>query len=352
MGKKTENIDILLFKKQYEEELLTLPQLSKLYNISYSTARRFAIENGINLRHKGNVEGKEYHREPKNKQHIIGDNEEHLIVMFNNLEPISNIAIKLGVSRKAVDRKVKELGLIRPKSMMSRSQYDNSIDKKIIQMYENGKSTTEISKEVNLTHKTILSHLKHNGIKIRSLSESHFNYNNKEIPKELLDYDILYDLYVTQRMSKKKISELLNVSPNVVNRVLKNFNIKIRDASESKIGLMVGNKHPNWKGGITSLYALLREYFAVHQQKLILKRDNFTCQMCGSKNNLHVHHIVPFKEIIDTILHENEELTIESNKEELFKIIINDKRMNDLDNLITYCRDCHLFEVHGYQKNI
>ena len=182
------------------------------------------------------------------------------------------------------------------------------------------------------------------------MSESQFNHNKKVMPTELLDYDILYDLYITQRMSKKHISELLSVSPNVINRVLKKFNIKIRDASESKIGLMVGEKHPNWKGGITSLYALLREHFAIHQQKYVLKRDNYTCQLCGCKKNLHVHHIIPFKEIIDVILSENKGLTIEDNKQELFDIIINDERMNDLNNLITYCKDCHLFNVHGYQK--
>ncbi len=24
--------------------------------------------------------------------------------------------------------------------------------------------------------------------------------------------------------------------------------------------------------------------------------------------------------------------------------------MNDKDNLITYCKECHLFKVHGYKK--
>lgn len=52
----------------------------------------------------------------------------------------------------------------------------------------------------------------------------------------------------------------------------------------------------------------------------ILKRDNYTCQICGNKEKLIVHH-----------------------KDET----INSKvKNNDLNNLITLCRGCH-FTVHG-----
>ena len=37
--------------------------------------------------------------------------------------------------------------------------------------------------------------------------------------------------------------------------------LKTRNTAESKVGVMVGNKHPNWKGGVTNLTPLLREYF-------------------------------------------------------------------------------------------
>ena len=38
--------------------------------------------------------------------------------------------------------------------------------------------------------------------------------------------------------------------------------------------------------------------------------------------------------------------------EELYDVIINDERFLDEDNLITLCKDCHLFGVHGYKKSI
>ena len=55
--------------------------------------------------------------------------------MFDECQPVNDIAKALGVGRKAVDRKIKELGLVRPKSMMSRPQYDDSKDKEIVELY-------------------------------------------------------------------------------------------------------------------------------------------------------------------------------------------------------------------------
>ena len=53
---------------------------------------------------------------------------------------------------------------------------------------------------------------------------------------------------------------------------------------------------------------------------------------------LHVHHIKPFKEIFNEILLENPSLDVQKNCEELYEIMTKDKRMNDMENLITYCK--------------
>ena len=49
--------------------------------------------------------------------------------------------------------------------------------------------------------------------------------------------------------------------------------------------------------------------------KMIIERDNYECQICGSKENLVAHHIVPVK--------------------------INDMLQADIDNGICLCSDCH-----------
>jgi len=59
------------------------------------------------------------------------------------------------------------------------------------------------------------------------------------------------------------------------------------------------------------------------QRRKALRRDNHTCQECGGNTNgrtSDVHHIIPFREF-----------GIERHKE-----------ANQLDNLITLCRSCHM----------
>jgi HNH endonuclease len=52
----------------------------------------------------------------------------------------------------------------------------------------------------------------------------------------------------------------------------------------------------------------------------VLKRDNYECQLCGSKKELKLHHIIP-KQIAPN-------------------------KIEDLNNLITLCKTCHLYKAH------
>lgn len=180
-------------------------------------------------------------------------------------------------------------------------------DAEICELYTDFKlSSTEIAKIFGLTHNTILTHLKHCGIERRSLSEAQFNHYGKDYPKDFSDKNKMIELYITKKLSKKSIAEIYNCDPCVIDTVLKKFNIPIRNNSESKKGLMIGENHPNWKGGITKLHQRLREYFYVNQVPLVSKRDNYTCQLCGKTHTiLHVHHIKPFSEILKRIVIEN-----------------------------------------------
>jgi len=235
---------------------------------------------------------------------------------------------------------------------MSTYESDKSKDDLIISLYNQGLSGPEISKMVGFTSATVLKHIKCSGvIKTRSLSESQFSHNKKEYPSDLDDFEKLYDMYVTNKMSKKDIGVQYDVAPSVVDNRLKKFGIKVRGNSEARKGRFIGENHPNWKGGRTGLYMRLREYFRVNQIPEILKRDNYKCQLCGSKKKLQVHHIISFKELFEEILNEHPELNIIKNEQELYDIMRNDSRLNDLENLITYCKECHLFKVHGYKKS-
>lgn len=61
-----------------------------------------------------------------------------------------------------------------------------------------------------------------------------------------------------------------------------------------------GENNKNWKGGITLLDTMERKKFKKTMQKLILERDNYTCQICGGKGkDLQVDHIQSWAEYIE-----------------------------------------------------
>lgn len=89
--------------------------------------------------------------------------------------------------------------------------------------------------------------------------------------------------------------------------------------SKSLKGLFSGEKHPNWKGGVTPENQTGRQGVRIKIWKLsILQRDDYTCQVCQQYGGqLHVDHIKPF-----------------STHEEL---------RYDVSNGRTLCRACHYY---------
>lgn len=69
-----------------------------------------------------------------------------------------------------------------------------------------------------------------------------------------------------------------------------------RNISLGHIGLLIKEKHPNWKGGITPSNLAIRcsrEYKI--WRKSVFDRDNYTCVHCGQVGGkLNADHIKPF----------------------------------------------------------
>lgn len=236
---------------------------------------------------------------------------------------------------------------------MNMSKLSLKDDEIIFDLYINQKkSTTEIGKILQVTPRTILNHLIKMGVERRTLRESHFATNKKCVPSEFQDYAKMYNLYVCQHKTKEQLGKMFNCAPHVIDRVLRELRIPVRGVSEAKIGVQGGESHHNWKGGISPLELRCRQFYQTNISPEIRKRDGFTCQLCGTHSNLHTHHIIPFSEIIKEICLEHPDLDVSSNANELYKIIVQDKRFLDEDNLITYCKNCHLFIIHGYNKTI
>ena len=211
-------------------------------------------------------------------------------------------------------------------------QYDDTNDAEYIRLYNEGKSTLDIAKMYNTTATAIRSHLLHNGIARRNPIERMWTYHKKEIPQDFNDYQKLYNLYIIQNLSKAELMKRYNCTYEIINRVLKSH------------GLIETNDNTRT---ITSLSKRVRTYFN-KLTPIVLNRDNNTCQLCGCHDNLQVHHVVSFKHIFHSILADNPDKNVIDDFDELYDICINDKDLNNTDNLITYCKECHMNKIHNF----
>jgi hypothetical protein len=89
---------------------------------------------------------------------------------------------------------------------------------------------------------------------------------------------------------------------------------------EINIGLQSGDKNPNWKGGITPINDKLRHSTKYFDWRIsVFARDNYTCKNCNKTNCvLNSHHLQPFYKI------KNDEI-----------------KLYDINNGITWCKNCH-----------
>ena len=114
----------------------------------------------------------------------------------------------------------------------------------------------------------------------------------------------------------------------------------------ASLGRMKGDKHYDWKGGITPLRIQIWKLIEYKQWRSnIFQRDNWTCQTCGDRSKkgngfkLNAHHIKTFSLIL---------------KENGIKSIVEAQMCEelwDMDNGVTLCEDCHKL-TDSYPKNL
>ena len=82
-------------------------------------------------------------------------------------------------------------------------------------------------------------------------------------------------------------------------------------------------------------------------RKKVKKRDKHTCTVCGSKEHVEAHHIIPFHMLLGQLLDEcgMSELKINGWDEGDLDYIVDKAKENsalwDLENGITLCFECH-----------
>lgn len=295
----------------YVNKGLTREQLAEQANVSLATI-------------------KEYIRKWDIKKPKLTILKEDLIQYINEGLTVPQVAEKYKCDECTIFRYYKKFNLQNVNKVVY-DQYDDTNDADYIRLYNEGKSTLDIAKIFNTSATTIRQHLVHNGVEIRTATERMWNYHKKEIPKDFDDYQKLYNLYIENGISKTELMRRYNCSKRVIDRVLCTHKI-IKESNNSHM---------------TKLGRKLRLYFN-KLTPIVLKRDNNTCQLCGSHDNLQVHHIVPFKTLFHSLLEKHNPLTVKDNFDELFKLGTKDEDLNNIDNLITYCKKCHMYKVHNF----
>lgn len=92
---------------------------------------------------------------------------------------------------------------------------------------------------------------------------------------------------------------------------------------------ITGEDYEYWKSYIMNnnlriSIKALRAFCIVVIKPYVLKRDGYKCQMCGSKENLQIHHEILSKKYAPI----------------------------NIDNLVTLCKDCHINKLHGEETTM
>lgn len=170
-------------------------------------------------------------------------------------------------------------------------------------MYASGMTGRQIAASLSIPARTVARYLRQSGVEMRK--------PGPERHQALFCFDTLNRLYAEQGKSTTQIAKELGASVSAVMQGLKRFGIKRRSSgsqqghkrlslearakiSQSRIGRFLGEDNPNWKGGFTPDPERSRAP-AKKWSKQVRLRDGI-CQCCGAFNNLHAHHIKRWKD--------------------------------------------------------
>lgn len=236
-----------------------------------------------------------------------------------------------------------------------------------------------IAINANVSTTTIVKWMARYNIKSKKQSGS---YNGSWIDSPIKNYELLYREYIENRLGYGKVAKKYKVSKSLIKRLLKKHNIPTRSTVD---GIKLYNKNREIKGPRTKpcpeckintiswyhngvcgqcyqskriersrnlnfeniTFSIdLREYTQRCWSVKVFERDGFVCQHCGHDRGmiLQAHHIVPFNYIRDCIVLENAhkiDLSNYNGINKLYKIAIDDYRINDVNNGITLCKRCH-----------
>lgn len=147
--------------------------------------------------------------------------------------------------------------------------------------------------------------------------------------KNELDVERIHNLYFENQKSVLEIADIIGIGRHPIEDLFKEMGWKKRNNKEALDGKFVGDKNPNWKGGVDWYGNWRKQIPHFWKKKLLWKaqvndRDDYSCVMCKSEKDIEVHHIIPVRKIIE--------------QKDLF----------DIKNGVTLCHKCHM-KIHMHE---
>jgi len=224
----------------------------------------------------------------------ICNKEKIIIIYLNSNLSLDSAAIKIGCSTTTLRKWMKKYNIkAKPRfryGSKKGAKFSILSDKKWLEEQLNTKSFRDIAKEIGTTEGNISDRVKRHGL--RPQNWTHSSYTK---------------------------TRLKNKYPNG----------------------RYGKNASNWKGGISSLYHLIRTNEKYKKWRILcMERDNYQCQECKrSGGNLEVDHIVQFAYIIKKYSIKN------------IKDALKCKELWNIDNGKTLCINCHKKTKSHSNKN-
>lgn len=322
---------------QYVELDRSTQEIADEFGCKQNTIQCWLLKHGIKKEIKTRKR-KEIHQY-QNKEYLYN---EHIV----KKRSISELARENNVSEDTIRYHLERHGLEHWRMYTPVKFTDDDI-KNILDLYVNKKlSAIDIAKRYDCTHNTIINIVRKHGYETRGQRESIYASTYSKLDERLLDREWLYDMYWHAKLTCDDIAKILSVSSSTVVKQMHRFNIKLRKGKE--------RKHKKRNNRLSQLIIAARHFHVNMLKGAILKRDNFTCQVCGAKDTqLNVHHIHHFNDIIDEIIEDYPDcdVTTDEGYNTLFELIITDVRFIDPDNQITLCTKCHK-AIHSPNKKI
>ena len=189
------------------------------------------------------------------------------------------------------------------------------------QYWDEQRPTNDIGSEVGFSGATILNRMRDCGIPCRplgvyvrterareNLSKSHIGHPGYWTGKKRSPEDI--EKFRKSHLGKKQSEE----------------------TRRKRMRAISGEKHYNWKGGITPLVRCVRRCFKYRQwRKEIFERDDFTCVLCGERGGWKEADHYP--KTFSSIFHGNNIETMEG--------ALDCEEFWDTSNGRTLCKKCH-----------